>query len=157
MEDGVSVYFSPKGRCTDAIVREISGAQHSIKVLAYRLTSKLIDDALIAASKRGVAVSIVLDRAQQSEHASDATPFAQQGLAVLIDHTHAIAHNKVILIDDTEVITGSFNFTVDAEVANAENLLILQGKPAIAKAYAADFQAHATHATAYLPPPESGR
>jgi phosphatidylserine/phosphatidylglycerophosphate/cardiolipin synthase-like enzyme len=148
-EDGVAVYFSPKGRCTAAVVDQIASAKQSIRVLAYRLTSPQIDEALVAASKRGVAVTIVLDGAQQSDRTSDATYFVDQGLPVLIDHVHAIAHNKVIVVDDREVITGSFNFTKDAETLNAENLLLIQGKPAITKAYVEDFEKHVAHSIAY--------
>jgi phosphatidylserine/phosphatidylglycerophosphate/cardiolipin synthase-like enzyme len=153
-EGGLAVYFSPNGHCTDAVVSEIQKAKYSIRVLAYRLTSPQIDSALVAAKARGVEVSIVLDGAQQSKHYSDATFFANSGLPVLIDSVHAIAHNKVMLIDDSEIITGSFNFTGAAETANAENLLVLAGKPALAKAYSDEFQRHVAHAKAYVSPSE---
>lgn len=151
-EDGISVYFSPNGGCTKAIVEQLQSAKQSIKVLAYRLTSHPIEDALLAASKRGVVVSLVLDGAQQSERASDATYISEHGLSVLIDRVHAIAHNKVIIVDDGEVITGSFNFTNDAELVNAENLVIVQGKPKIAQSYLKDFERHVAHAVPYRPP-----
>jgi phosphatidylserine/phosphatidylglycerophosphate/cardiolipin synthase-like enzyme len=40
---------------------------------------------------------------------------------------HNIAHNKSIVVDDSVVITGSFNFTENAE-ENAENLLVILDK-----------------------------
>ena len=45
-----------------------------------------------------------------------------------IDAQHAIAHNKVMIIDGETVITGSFNFTKAAEENNAENLLVFRDK-----------------------------
>jgi phosphatidylserine/phosphatidylglycerophosphate/cardiolipin synthase-like enzyme len=42
---------------------------------------------------------------------------------VRVDTAHAIAHNKVIVIDGSTVVTGSFNFTRAAQEKNAENLL----------------------------------
>ncbi len=45
---------------------------------------------------------------------------------MLIDTEHALAHNKVILIDGDTVITGSFNFSRAAEERNAENLLVIR-------------------------------
>ena len=39
-----------------------------------------------------------------------------------IDAKHAIAHNKVIVIDGVTTLTSSFNFTRVAEEKNAENL-----------------------------------
>jgi phosphatidylserine/phosphatidylglycerophosphate/cardiolipin synthase-like enzyme len=47
---------------------------------------------------------------------------------------HAIAHNKVMVIDRETVITGSFNFTRAAEEKNAENLLIIKSND-LARAY----------------------
>ena len=44
---------------------------------------------------------------------------SNEGINVLIDSSHAIAHNKVIIIDRETVITGSFNFTKAAEEKNA--------------------------------------
>jgi len=152
VEDGISVHFSPNGGCTDAIVHEIAGATRSVKVLAQRLTSPLIADALLAARRRAVAVTIVLDRAQQTDRTSDATVFATEGCTVLIDSEHEASRNHVILIDDAKVITGSFSFTTSAELKDAENLLVIQGKPTISKAYAVEFAVHVAHAVAYRPP-----
>ena len=56
------------------------------------------------------------------------------GIPIYIDAEHAIAHNKIMVIDKETVITGSFNFTKAAEESNAENLLILSSKE-VAKAY----------------------
>src|SRR5262249_3518522 len=64
---------------------------------------------------------------------------------VLIDACHAIAHNKVIIIDSRTVLTGSFNFTRQAEHENAENLLILRDNRELAARYRANFHVHRDH------------
>src|SRR5512146_868352 len=61
----VEVYFSPKGGCTDAIVRELEKAKTSIRMQAYSFTSARIATALIEARKRGVPVEAVLDKSNQ--------------------------------------------------------------------------------------------
>ena len=43
---------------------------------------------------------------------------------------HAIAHNKIMIIDQATIITGSFNFTKAAEEKNAENMLVIKSNPA---------------------------
>ncbi len=48
-------------------------------------------------------------------------------------------HNKVILIDDRSLITGSYNFSENAE-ANDENLLLIES-PEIWQAYSDYFDA----------------
>jgi len=62
---------------------------------------------------------------------------------------HAIAHNKVMLIDRKTIITGSFNFSAAAEDRNAENLLVIGDDPALYAAYAENFAAHLAHAERY--------
>jgi phosphatidylserine/phosphatidylglycerophosphate/cardiolipin synthase-like enzyme len=56
-----TVYFSPNGGATEAIVRELSSAQHSIMVQAYSFTSAPIAKAILEAHKRGVKIIAVLD------------------------------------------------------------------------------------------------
>ena len=70
---------------------------------------------------------------------------------MLIDAEHAIAHNKVILIDGGTVITGSFNFSKAAEERNAENLLVIRDTGLEAK-YLANFELHRQHSRHYAPP-----
>ena len=61
---------------------------------------------------------------------------------------HAIAHNKIMIIDGTAVLTGSFNFTKAAGQKNAENLLVIRDDKLAAK-YAANSQAHSRHSEYY--------
>ena len=56
-------------------------------------------------------MTVVLDSSQKTAKYSSATFFHNQGILVHIDANHAIAHNKVILIDGETIITGSFNFS----------------------------------------------
>jgi phosphatidylserine/phosphatidylglycerophosphate/cardiolipin synthase-like enzyme len=53
-----------------------------------------------------------------------------------------------MLLDSTTLITGSFNFTHQAEAENAENLLVLKGHPDLISAYRRNFQAHKAHTRA---------
>lgn len=141
----VAVFFSPKGGCTDAVVREINGARREVLVQAYSFSSKPIAEALVAAKTRGVQVTVLLDKSNESEPYSDLPLFLEQGLAPLIDAHHAIAHDKVMVIDRATVVTGSFDFTHQAEAENAENLLVIKGHPALAKAYHDHFGEHKGH------------
>lgn len=152
VEDGIAVLFSPSGGCTAAIVEHISMATSTIDVQAYRLTSPPIVKALREAHERRVRVRVLLDGSQQSDRYSDATYFHNAGIDVLIDDTHKIAHNKVVIIDRATVITGSFNFSAAAENDNAENLLVIAGKEKIAEAYVENFASHWAHAIEYVPP-----
>ena len=142
-------YFSPHGGCTEAISRELNKAKNTILVQAYTFTSAPIAKALINAHKRGVKVEVILDKSQRTQKYSSATFFLNQGIPVRIDDKHAIAHNKVIIIDGEIVITGSFNFTKAAEVNNAENLLVIHDRK-LASIYTKNWQEHAGHSKIYV-------
>jgi phosphatidylserine/phosphatidylglycerophosphate/cardiolipin synthase-like enzyme len=142
----LEAHFSPKGGCTEAIVREIQQARHEILVLAYSFTSRPIAQALVDAKLRGVHVDIVLDHSNETEVHTDLPFFLEQGLAPVIDPHHAIAHNKVMILDNRTLLTGSFNFTQHAENENAENLLVIKGQAPLVRKYKENFHTHKSHA-----------
>jgi phosphatidylserine/phosphatidylglycerophosphate/cardiolipin synthase-like enzyme len=135
----VSVHFSPKGGATETVVQEISHAKSQILVQAYSFTSAPIAKALIDASKRGVKIHAVLDKSNETQKYSAATFLFNAGIETQIDDQHAIAHNKIMIIDNTTVITGSFNFTKAAEERNAENLLVMKDAPDLVILYKEHF------------------
>jgi phosphatidylserine/phosphatidylglycerophosphate/cardiolipin synthase-like enzyme len=145
----VSVCFTPGGNCTDTIVKALSDAKRTVLVQAYSFTSASLAKALLDAHKRGVQVQVILDKSQRNEKYSSADFLANQGVPTMIDANHAIAHNKVIVIDGEVVITGSFNFTKAAQEKNAENLLIIRD-PALAAQYAQNWDAHRQHSQSYV-------
>jgi len=138
------VYFSPKGGCTAAIIKNLDQAERSVLVQAYSFTSKPIAEALVDAHKRGVKVKVLLDKSQRKAKGSKLDLLVAAGIPVSIDKKHSIAHNKVMIIDGATVLTGSFNFTTAAEDKNAENLLVVRDKK-IAKKYRANWNAHFKH------------
>jgi phosphatidylserine/phosphatidylglycerophosphate/cardiolipin synthase-like enzyme len=142
------VYFSPKGGCTEAVVRSLSEAKQTILVQAYSFTSAPIAAALVDASRRGVRVEAILDKSNKTGKYSEADFLVNSRIPTWIDGRHAIAHNKVMIIDNATVLTGSFNFTKAAEENNAENLLILRS-PELAARYTASFLEHRDHSTPY--------
>jgi phosphatidylserine/phosphatidylglycerophosphate/cardiolipin synthase-like enzyme len=147
----VGAHFSPKGGATEVVVGEVARARREVLVLAYSFTSQPIAKALVEAKTRGVHVEIILDHSNETEPYSDLHYFLQQKLTPLIDAHHAIAHNKVMIIDGRTILTGSFNFTNQAENENAENLLVIKGHPELVRLYKSDFHAHKEHARAAEP------
>ena len=144
----VRVYFSPNGGCTEQIVKELGLAKRTILLQAYSFTSKDIAAALVAAKKRGVDVQAILDKSASKQTYSEADFLSHANVKTLIDPKHAIAHNKVMVVDGEITITGSFNFTKAAEERNAENLLIIRDK-SIAEKYTGNWREHEKHSEAY--------
>jgi phosphatidylserine/phosphatidylglycerophosphate/cardiolipin synthase-like enzyme len=143
-----SVYFSPNGGATDAVIDFLSKAQKTVRVQAYSFTSAPIARALVDAHKRGVAVKVILDKSNKTAKYSSADFLIHAGIPTYIDSDHAIAHNKIMIIDDETVLTGSFNFTKAAEERNAENLLVINDKK-LAGIYTENWQEHFEHSERY--------
>ena len=144
----VSVYFSPKGGGQQAVVDVIGQAKESVYVQAYSFTSAPIAKALVDAARRGVKVEAILDKSQRKATYTGATFLRNEGIPVYIDVAHAIAHNKVMVVDGQTVVTGSFNFTKAAEERNAENLLIIKDK-GLARLYLENWERHKEHSEEY--------
>jgi phosphatidylserine/phosphatidylglycerophosphate/cardiolipin synthase-like enzyme len=143
------VCFSPPGQCTDAIIKELNKAKNSVLVQAYSFTSIRIAEALVDAHKRGVKVEVILDKSRRNEKKSSVRFLSERGVQVRIDTTRGIAHNKVMIIDGEAVITGSLNFTKNAEKKNAENLLIIHDRK-LAEKYVKNWRDRFQHSDPYI-------
>jgi phosphatidylserine/phosphatidylglycerophosphate/cardiolipin synthase-like enzyme len=143
------VYFSPNHGATKAVMDALNTTKATILVQAYSFTSAPIAKALVEAHARGLDVQVILDRRETGAKYSSADFVAHAGIATLIDGAHAIAHNKVMIIDGETVITGSFNFTTAAERQNAENLLVIHDRTLAAR-YIENWRTHAAHSARYV-------
>ena len=144
----IGVFFSPKGNCTEVIIREIQAAKKSVYVQAFSFTSAPIAEAILKAKKRGIDVQVILDKSNETAKYSAADFVYNSAIPLRIDSKHAIAHNKIILIDESVVLTGSFNFTKAAEERNAENLILIRDV-ATANKYMENWRVHKDHSREY--------
>ena len=126
------------GDCAALVAEEIAAASRSLLVQAYNFSESHIVAALVAAHRRGLAVTVIVDKISMHQRGEGVSAILAAGIPVFVDRKPHIAHNKVIVIDDATVITGSFNFSMSAQCCNAENLLVVRS-PALAAAYAANF------------------
>ncbi|MGH8321390.1 MAG: phospholipase D family protein [Gammaproteobacteria bacterium] len=137
-----TVDFSPEGGGTQLILKALASARHSILVQAYSFSDRRILAALGQAKARGVDVVVILDKTDAESyerHKPVAAVIASKGIPVWIDASVRIAHNKIMIIDGEDLITGSYNFTYSAAYNNAENLLFIQNAPKLVQAYIANF------------------
>lgn len=117
--------------CEGVVLRAIAQSKQSIFIAAYAFTRTRIAKALLAAHARGVRVELKMD-ADQAKHPGARRiigMFREAGIPVTIIHTHgdyAAMHNKFMVFDMRGVVTGSYNFTTQAQVVNWENLVWLR-------------------------------
>ena len=140
----VGIYFTPPADVAAAVVDVIDQSKFEVLVQAYGFTHNGIAQALVRAHTRGVTVKVLLDAKTDSTNRYVTDLLVTQQIPLRLDAGHAIAHNKVIVVDGELVITGSFNFTNSAQTRNAENLLVLKSTE-LADSYKANWQNHWNH------------
>ncbi len=154
----LAIYFTPPAGGASGLIKQIDGAKKSIKVMAYGFTATNLAEALVRAKRRGVDVALIQDEKSAQNNRETLPILLAAGIDVRSDGKHAIQHNKVMLIDDDIVITGSYNFTNSAEKRNAENIMIVRSAYA-AKRYADNWKTHWDHSEKVtdLPPAKAKR
>lgn len=135
----VEVCFTPAQRCAPKLIMAIHSASTHLQVRAFAFTSKPIAEALIQAHRRGVSVRVLCDPKQAQHPRSQVARLRAAGIHVRFEQLPGFAHNKVVVIDQRRVVTGSYNFTQGAELRNAENLVFLS-EPATVQRYLEDWQ-----------------
>lgn len=123
--DTVIACFTPSMKCLPFIQNTLHTAKHSIYVQAYSFTSKSIAAALIQAHQRGVHVEVIGDKGQINARSSQIYALKAAGIPVMIDRVQGLQHNKIMIIDASTIVCGSYNFSDAAENRNAENLLVI--------------------------------
>jgi phosphatidylserine/phosphatidylglycerophosphate/cardiolipin synthase-like enzyme len=136
----IEAAFSPYGKSLELVLSVIKGAKKSIRVAAFRFTSKPVSRALRDACKRGVDVKVVADHQSNAEQYSSVTFLANQDVPVRLNARYANHHHKFMVVDGRHVQTGSFNYSGAAADKNAENVLVVRDHPALAAQYAKEWQ-----------------
>ena len=104
----------------------------------YGLTHPAIVDALVAAKNRGVDVALKTDKLESAgkRQAVMITTLQAASVPVEVSEQSRLLHHKFAVIDGRYLITGSYNWTDNAERRNRENLVIL-GCSKVASAFSA--------------------
>jgi phosphatidylserine/phosphatidylglycerophosphate/cardiolipin synthase-like enzyme len=136
----MDVYFSPDDHVQDSLMELINNTEASIYFMAFSFTSDPIGEAMRVSAKEGVVVAGVMEAEQvKSNVGTEFDPFSQAGLDVFRDGNEGQMHHKVIIIDESIVVFGSYNFTNSGEIRNDETLIVIYSDE-IAAQFIAEFQ-----------------
>lgn len=135
----LEVAFSPSDGVADLICTQLSYARKKVRIMAFVLTSEKIAQQLGELAKRGVDVQCILDRGQARSRYSQDQYLLGCGVKTYISpNARGKMHHKVIVVDDETVITGSYNFSENAENGNDENIIIIRS-PELGKLFDREF------------------
>ena len=135
----IQVIFTSEDHAIEtAIIPLVNSATTSIRFLAFSFTDFPLADAMLKRAQAGVDVAGVMDKTQSGGTGSELKTFFCASVPIRQDGNPQFMHNKIIVIDNRYVITGSLNFSTSAEESNDENVIIIDN-PEIAKLYMEDF------------------
>jgi len=134
----VSVRFGPEDHVGDLLTELLSQAQSQIRFMAFSFTHDAMGDAILSRAQNGVDVAGIFEERGSETEYSELSPLYCAGIPVLQDGNPRTFHHKVLIIDQTTVVTGSFNFSRNADESNDENVVIIQN-PDIAAEYLKEF------------------
>ena len=97
---------------------------HSIDVCVFAFTDARLYSVLVEAFKRNVRVRVIVDDQMANMKSAKAAELSKQGVPVRMDSSPFHMHHKFAIVDAHVILTGSFNWTVQAQRSNRENLLI---------------------------------
>jgi phosphatidylserine/phosphatidylglycerophosphate/cardiolipin synthase-like enzyme len=138
------VLFTRAGSIAEAIERLAWAASTSIYAALYRLNHPRLARLLEDAFRRGVEVRLVLDRLKYDETratrellGNSHIPFA---LLTGRQGSKSKMHHKFVILDGQIVLTGSYNWTLESEEQNFEDVVILRDPQSVAN-YSREFAA----------------
>ena len=134
----VVVFTSEDPALENAIVPIVKSATKSVRFLTFSFTDFPLADAMSQRWKAGVDVAGVFEKVGSETEASELRTLMCRNVPVKQDGNSGFLHHKVIVVDDRIVITGSMNYSTNAEENNDENVIIIDNAE-IARLYLQEF------------------
>ncbi len=135
----VQVLFSPEDKIVSNLIALVKDAQVSIRFLAFSFTDYPLAQIMIDRAKAGVDVKGVFETFGSASPNSELQTFFCAGVPARQDGNGSFLHDKLIIVDNSIVVTGSLNFSSNADDSNEENVVILENAE-IAALYLQEFE-----------------
>jgi len=132
------VFTSEDGALEQAIIPLVSDADESIYFMTFSYTDYPLAAAMIERFESGIDVAGVFETVGSETDAAELNTLYCANIPVLQDGNSSFMHHKVIIVDESLVITGSMNFSTSAETRNDENIILIDN-PDIAALYLQEF------------------
>lgn len=147
-EDGtqIQIVFAPEDNVDDNMVSVLSLAEESIQFMTFSFTLDEVGDELLDRADNGVDVSGIFEVRGSETSFSEMTRLFCSGMDVRQDGNPFTFHHKVFIIDNSIVMTGSFNISSNATSSNDENQVIIND-PDLAAQYIAEFNRRMAEST----------
>ncbi|HEY3474359.1 MAG TPA: phospholipase D-like domain-containing protein [Anaerolineales bacterium] len=135
----VVVFTSEDPALENAIVPLVQAAAKSVRFLTFSFTDYPLADAMSQRAQAGVDVAGVFEKVGSETEAAELRTLMCRKLPVRQDGNPGFLHHKFIVVDERIVITGSMNYSTNAETNNDENVIIIENAD-IARLYLQEFE-----------------
>ncbi len=135
----VQVWFAPEDEVAEKLISLIQDAQASLRFMAFSFTHDGIGEAVLARAQAGVDVKGIFETRGSETEYSELSRLYCAGLPVRQDGNPGSMHHKVLVIDEKIVVTGSFNFSDNADESNDENVVVVANSD-VAAQYLQEFE-----------------
>jgi phosphatidylserine/phosphatidylglycerophosphate/cardiolipin synthase-like enzyme len=135
----VSVLFASEDGVLERIIPYVEKAQSNVRFLAFSFTDYPLAKAMIDRAAAGVDVAGVFEKVGSETEFAELRTLHCAGVPVRQDGNPSFLHHKLIVVDERIVITGSLNYSTNAEESNDENVIIIDN-PEIAALYIQEFE-----------------
>ncbi|HSM70072.1 MAG TPA: phospholipase D-like domain-containing protein [Anaerolineales bacterium] len=136
----ILVIFTSEDKALEtAIIPFVLGAQSSVYFMAFSFTDYPLAAAMIQRRNSGVEVAGVFEAFGSTTDAAELRTLFCGSVPVRQDGNGGFLHHKLIVVDERYVITGSLNFSTNAETSNDENVIIIDNTE-IAQLYIQEFE-----------------
>jgi phosphatidylserine/phosphatidylglycerophosphate/cardiolipin synthase-like enzyme len=135
----IQVYFSSEDDVLNHIIPVVESAQTNIRFLAFSFTDYPLAKAMIDRAGVGANVAGVFEKVGSETEAAELRTLYCAKVPVRQDGNPSFLHHKLIVVDNRIVITGSLNFSTNADTSNDENVIVIDN-PAIARLYMQEFE-----------------
>jgi phosphatidylserine/phosphatidylglycerophosphate/cardiolipin synthase-like enzyme len=135
----VVIFTSEDPALETAIVPIVQSATTSVRFLTFSFTDYPLADAMSQRAQAGVDVAGVFEKVGSETEAAELRTLMCRKLPVRQDGNPGFLHHKFIVVDERIVITGSMNYSTNAETNNDENVIIIDNAD-IARLYLQEFE-----------------
>ena len=135
----VRVLFAAEDEVASRLVPLVEGARSSVRFMAFSFTHDELGAAVLARAQAGVDVRGIMETRGSETEYSELPPLYCSGVPVRQDGNSRTFHHKVFVIDEQIVVTGSFNFSANADESNDENVIVIYNSD-VAAQYLAEFE-----------------
>ncbi len=133
----INSFFSPFDNLDLVVLEVLDTAQSEVIIAQYNIRRESILKKLVELANRGVSIRVVVDQRNAAKDYNTGDDFLEEnGIEILRTKPsgrYALMHLKSTVIDNKIVMTGSYNWSSTATLANNENMVVINNEDVATK------------------------